>query len=31
VRRTRYANQDGVDVAATENSLVMRQVKALDG
>lgn len=30
VRRTRYANQQGVDVAATENSLVMRQVKALD-
>ena len=31
VRRTRYANQDGLDVAATENSLVQRQVKALDG
>ncbi len=31
VRRTRYANQKGIDVAATENSLVMRQVKALDG
>jgi len=31
VRRTRYANQDGVDVAATEGSLVLRQVKALDG
>tara|TARA_Y100000588_G_C14251982_1_gene923857 strand:+ start:1622 stop:2818 length:1197 start_codon:yes stop_codon:yes gene_type:complete len=30
VRRTRYSNQDGVDVAATENSQVMRQVKALD-
>ena len=30
VRRTRYANQDGLDVAATENSLVQRQVKALD-
>jgi len=30
VRRTRYANQAGVDVAATENSMVMRQVKALD-
>ena len=31
VRRTRYANQDGVDVAATEASVVQRQVKALDG
>jgi len=31
VRRTRYANQDGLDVAATENSVVQRQVKALDG
>ena len=31
VRRTRYANQHGVDVAATEHSVVMRQVKALDG
>jgi acyl dehydratase/predicted metal-dependent phosphoesterase TrpH len=31
VRRTRYANQAGVDVAATEASMVMRQVKALDG
>jgi acyl dehydratase/predicted metal-dependent phosphoesterase TrpH len=31
VRRTRYANQDGLDVAATENSLVQRKVKALDG
>ena len=30
VRRTRYANQDGVDVAATESSVVFRQVKALD-
>jgi acyl dehydratase/predicted metal-dependent phosphoesterase TrpH len=30
VRRTRYANQDGIDVAATESSSVMRQVKALD-
>ena len=30
VRRVRYANQDGVDVAATENSVVFRQVKALD-
>ncbi|MBT5774196.1 MAG: hypothetical protein HOH95_07450 [Dehalococcoidia bacterium] len=31
VRRTRYANQHGVDVAATEASMVQRQVKALDG
>ena len=31
VRRTRYANQHGVDVAATEHSMVLRQVKALDG
>ena len=31
VRRTRYANQHGVDVAATESSVVLRQVKALDG
>ena len=30
VRRTRFANQHGVDVAATESSLVQRQVKALD-
>lgn len=30
VRRTRYANQHGVDVAATEASMVQRQVKALD-
>jgi acyl dehydratase len=30
VRRTRYANQAGDDVAATENSVVMRQTKALD-
>jgi acyl dehydratase/predicted metal-dependent phosphoesterase TrpH len=30
VRHTRYANQDGVDVAATENSVVFRQTKALD-
>ncbi len=31
VRRTRYQNQDGVDVAATEGSMVLRKVKALDG
>jgi acyl dehydratase/predicted metal-dependent phosphoesterase TrpH len=30
VRRVRYSNQHGVDVAATESSLVQRQVKALD-
>ena len=31
VRRTRYQNQHGEDVAATDSSLVMRQVRAVEG
>jgi acyl dehydratase/predicted metal-dependent phosphoesterase TrpH len=31
VRSTRYVNQHGENVAITENSMVLRQVRALDG